>query len=93
MELRILTIIIVLGIFLFFRSIKIVKRDERMVVLRLGRISSIGGPGFVLVIPILDKGMKVDLSNDIPGWETLPEEQLVEKIKELPGMDALIRSE
>ena len=62
-------------------SVRIVRRDERMVVLRLGRFLKVGGPGLVWLIPIVEKGIKVKLSRDFPGWEAIPEMELQEKIK------------
>jgi regulator of protease activity HflC (stomatin/prohibitin superfamily) len=62
-------------------SVRILRRDERLVVLRLGHFLKVGGPGLVWLIPIMDKGIKVKLSRDFPGWEALPEIELQEKIK------------
>jgi len=42
-------------------SIKIVKEYQRLVVFRLGRSTGTKGPGFVLIIPIVDRVVWVDL--------------------------------
>jgi len=42
-------------------ALKNVKSYERIVTYRLGRLLDIMGPGYVIVIPILDKWTKVDL--------------------------------
>ncbi len=62
-------------------SIKILRGDERMVVLRLGHLSRIVGPGLVWLIPIIEKGIKVNLSKEFPGWQVLSKIELEEKIK------------
>jgi len=62
-------------------SIRIVREDQRLVVLRLGRFLKIAGPGLVWLIPVIDKGTKVNLTRDFPGWQALPKTELDEKIK------------
>jgi regulator of protease activity HflC (stomatin/prohibitin superfamily) len=62
-------------------SIRIVREDQRIVVLRLGRFLKIAGPGLVWLIPVIDKGTKVNLTRDFPGWQALPQNELEEKIK------------
>ncbi len=42
-------------------SIRIVPEYQRIVVLRLGRVIKVAGPGIVLLIPFIDKGIIVDL--------------------------------
>jgi regulator of protease activity HflC (stomatin/prohibitin superfamily) len=76
-------ILFILAILLILASIKTVKDDERLVVFRLGRFFKILGPGVVLIIPIVDKGVRVNLSEKIPGWQALSKEELNEKLKSL----------
>lgn len=42
-------------------AIRIVKEYERLVVFRLGRALGARGPGLILLIPFVDKGVRVDL--------------------------------
>lgn len=42
-------------------SIRIVPEYQRIVVLRLGRVVKVAGPGIVLLIPFIDRGILVDL--------------------------------
>jgi regulator of protease activity HflC (stomatin/prohibitin superfamily) len=72
--------LIIIG-FLVALSLRIVRRDERLVVLRLGRFLRVEEPGLVWLIPVVQKGIKVKLNRDFPGWEVLPEMELQEKIK------------
>ena len=62
-------------------SIKILRGDERTVVLRLGHFSRIVGPGIVWLIPVIEKGIKVNLNKEFPGWQVLSKMELEEKIK------------
>lgn len=65
----------------FFLSMRILKNDQRLVILRLGRFLRIAGPGLVWLIPVIDKGIKVNLERDFPGWQILSPIELEEKIK------------
>ncbi len=57
-----LGILIVLGLIVLAASIRIVNEWERGVILRLGRIvGRAKGPGLFLIIPIIDKMIKVNL--------------------------------
>ncbi len=60
-----LFVLIVVVIFLYL-SIRIVRQFERMVVFRLGRTdpSKVRDPGLRLLIPIIDRGVKVDIRED-----------------------------
>jgi regulator of protease activity HflC (stomatin/prohibitin superfamily) len=61
---RWLSLIIILGLFsitLLGLAIKIVKQYERGVILRFGRLIKTREPGFNLIIPIVDRMIKVDL--------------------------------
>ncbi len=53
-------LLILIGAFLV-NSIKIVPQFERLVVLRLGKVVGVKGPGPVFLIPVIDQGIKVDL--------------------------------
>ncbi len=46
-------------------SIKILPEYQRMVVLRLGRSVGAKGPGLVILIPFIDKGIRVDLREQV----------------------------
>ncbi len=55
----ILILIIVLAV--LGASIKIIKEYERVVVFRLGRVLTARGPGIVLVLPFINRLVKIDL--------------------------------
>src|SRR3954464_4698908 len=58
-----LAFIVVVALLLFFAAIKIVNQYERILVFTLGRTSpdEVKGPGWVLVVPIVQRGIRVDL--------------------------------
>ena len=74
-------IFFVLIIFFFFKSIKVVKTSERLVIFRLGRFSNITGPGIVVIIPVIDRGVKINIEEKIPEWRTLTEMEFRERLK------------
>lgn len=67
----ILIIILVVFVFtLLVRTLRIVPEYERLVILALGRYAGTRGPGIVIVIPILEQAVKVDMRErflDIPA--------------------------
>ncbi len=61
---RWMSLIIILGLFsitLLSLAIKIVRQYERGVVLRFGRLIKTREPGFNMIIPIVDRMIKVEL--------------------------------
>jgi len=57
-------LILVLAIFAW-SAIKIVQEYERIVVFRLGRSIGEKGPGIILLIPFFDRGVRVDLREQV----------------------------
>ncbi len=74
---------ILIIVILLFRSIKILRENERLVVFRAGRFFKIAGPGTVLIVPFVDRGIRVNLDRDIPGWQALSPMELEERLKKL----------
>jgi regulator of protease activity HflC (stomatin/prohibitin superfamily) len=54
-------LIILLGTILLSQAIRILREYERGVVFRLGKLLRAKGPGLILLIPIVDRMVKVDL--------------------------------
>ena len=71
-------------IFVFIAmAIKIVKEYERLVVFRLGRLIKIKGPGFILVIPVVDKVVRIPLrivTLDVPSQEVITKDNLTTNV-------------
>lgn len=63
-------VLILFAIFLISSSIKVVKEYERAVVFRLGRLIAPKGPGIIILIPILDRMVKVSLRTVALNIET-----------------------
>ena len=77
------------GVFLIFllfilsSAIKIVQEYERGVIFRLGRLQGAKGPGLFLIIPIIDRMVKVDLrvrTLDIPAQEAITRDNVTVKV-------------
>jgi regulator of protease activity HflC (stomatin/prohibitin superfamily) len=67
-------VLVVLVILFLANAIRIVPEFQRLVVFRLGRLLKVKGPGLVLLIPIVDKGVKVDLREfylEIPRQDSI----------------------
>ncbi len=68
--------IAILGLVVLFlgSAIKVVREYERGVIFRLGRLVGAKGPGLFLIIPLVDKMVKVDLRTvtlDVPPQEVI----------------------
>jgi regulator of protease activity HflC (stomatin/prohibitin superfamily) len=58
-------IVVLFMMVLLLGAIRIVQEYERLVVFRLGRCVGQRGPGIVFLIPIMDRGVKVDLREQV----------------------------
>ena len=80
----ILIVIIVLAfLILASMAVKIVPEYERGVLLRLGRFAGIRGPGFVVIIPFVDRMVKVDLrviTMDVPSQEIITKDNVTVRV-------------
>jgi regulator of protease activity HflC (stomatin/prohibitin superfamily) len=57
--------VILIGLVLLASAIKIVPEYQRLVVFRLGRCIGAKGPGIVFLIPLVDRGVKTDLREQV----------------------------
>jgi len=57
--------VVVIGFIFLANAIRIVPEYQRLVVFRLGRCVGTKGPGIVLLIPVVDRAVKVDLREQI----------------------------
>jgi regulator of protease activity HflC (stomatin/prohibitin superfamily) len=58
-------IVVLFALVLLLGAIRIVQEYERLVVFRLGRCVGQRGPGIVFLIPIMDRGVRVDLREQV----------------------------
>lgn len=64
-------------------AIKVVQEYERGVVFRLGRLVGARGPGLFVIIPFIDRMMKVDLRTvtmDVPAQEVITRDNVTVKV-------------
>ena len=58
--------VVVIGIIFLANAIRIVPEYQRLVVFRLGRVlDKPKGPGIIILIPVIDRAMKVDLREQV----------------------------
>ncbi len=77
-----LPLIIIILLFLI-SAIKILNEYERGVVFRLGRVIGAKGPGIIILIPIIDKMVKVSLriiTLDVPSQDVITKDNVSVKI-------------
>src|SRR3954447_17283554 len=70
-------LIVLLLVVLVISSVRIVPEYQRMVVFRVGRLIGQRGPGLVILIPVIDRGVRVDLRErffDVPPQTTITED-------------------
>lgn len=76
-------IIIFFGIILLFNMIKVLREYERGVIFRLGRLIGLKGPGLIILIPGIDKMVRVDLrviTYDIPPQDVITRDNVSVKV-------------
>jgi regulator of protease activity HflC (stomatin/prohibitin superfamily) len=78
-----------IGIIIFFaliiisNAIRILREYERGVIFRLGRLIGAKGPGIILLIPIVDRMMRVDLRTitfDVPSQDVITKDNVSVKV-------------
>lgn len=78
-----ITVVIVFLALFLFMAVKVVQEYERGVIFRLGRLQGAKGPGLFLIIPFLDRMVKVDLrvvTLDIPAQEAITRDNVTVKV-------------
>ncbi len=74
---------IVLIVLFLASAIKVLKEYERAVIFRLGRIIDTKGPGLIILIPIIDKMVKVSLrlvAMDVPSQDVITRDNVSIKV-------------
>lgn len=75
--------IVVIVLFILANAIRILKEYERGVIFRLGRLVGAKGPGLILLIPIVDKMVRVDLrvvTMDVPSQDVITRDNVTVKV-------------
>src|SRR5262249_52467403 len=76
-------IVVVVLIPLITSAVKIVQEYERGVIFRLGRLVGARGPGLFLIVPFIDRMVKVDLRTvtmEVPGQEVITRDNVTLKV-------------
>src|SRR6202049_2955159 len=78
-------VVILFGIMILANAIRILREYERGVIFRLGRLVSgeVRGPGLILLIPIIDKMVKVSLRTvvmDVPPQDVITQDNVSIKV-------------
>ncbi|MEE9169924.1 MAG: SPFH domain-containing protein, partial [bacterium] len=76
-------IIVVFAIFILASAIRVLREYERGVIFRLGRAIGSKGPGLILLIPIVDRMVKVSLrviAMDIPPQDIITKDNVSIKV-------------
>jgi regulator of protease activity HflC (stomatin/prohibitin superfamily) len=74
---------LVLIVFFLATAIKILKEYERGVIFRLGRVIKTKGPGLIILIPVIDKMVKVSLrlvTMDVPSQDVITRDNVSVKV-------------
>lgn len=75
-------LIFIIGSFLMM-SVKVLNEYERGVIFRLGRVIGAKGPGLIILIPVIDKMIRVDLRTitmDVPAQDILTRDNVTIKV-------------
>jgi regulator of protease activity HflC (stomatin/prohibitin superfamily) len=83
MSLSFLYPLILVVIFILASAIRILKEYERGVIFRLGRLVGAKGPGLILLIPMVDKMVKVSLRTvamDVPPQDVISKDNVSVKV-------------
>jgi regulator of protease activity HflC (stomatin/prohibitin superfamily) len=74
---------VALIVLLLFSAIRVMREYERAVIFQLGRFWKVKGPGLILVIPIIQQAVKVDLRirvHDIPSQDIISRDNVLVKV-------------
>lgn len=74
---------IIIVLILLLSAVKILREYERGVIFRFGRLSATKGPGIFLIIPFVDKMIKVDLRTvtmDVPPQDIITRDNVPVKV-------------
>jgi regulator of protease activity HflC (stomatin/prohibitin superfamily) len=83
MSLILIVVIAFVAIILLAAAIRIVQEYERGVIFRLGRFVGVRGPGFILLIPFIERMVKIDLrvvTMDVPSQECITLDTVTVKV-------------
>jgi regulator of protease activity HflC (stomatin/prohibitin superfamily) len=74
---------LIFGALILFSTFKVLNEYERGVILRLGKFSGVRGPGLIILVPGLEKMIKVDLrlvTMDVPAQDIISKDNVTLKV-------------
>ncbi len=78
-----LTVLVILIIMLLANAIRVLREYERGVIFRLGRMAGVKGPGLILLIPVIDRMVKIPLRTvvmDVPPQDVITKDNVSVKV-------------
>lgn len=72
-----------LAVIVFISAVKVTQEYERGVVFRLGRLAGVRGPGLIIIIPFIEKFVRIDLRTvtmDLPVQEVITKDNVTIKV-------------
>ena len=78
-----LLVLVALALMLLFSAVRVVSEYERGVIFRLGRLMGARGPGLFLIIPIVERMVRVDLrviTHDVPAQEVITRDNVTIRV-------------
>lgn len=75
-------LMVLVGVF-FVMSVRVLNEYERGVVFRLGRVIGAKGPGLIILIPIIDRMVRVDMRTvtlDVPAQDAITRDNITIKV-------------
>lgn len=76
-------VIVVVVLLLIFSSIKILREYERAVVFLFGRFQAVKGPGIIIILPVLQQVVRVDMRTivmDVPPQDVISRDNVSVKV-------------
>ncbi|MFH2055621.1 MAG: slipin family protein [bacterium] len=83
MQATVASIVIFFVLFVLLNAIRILKEYERGVIFRLGRMVGVKGPGLILLIPLIDRMIRVSLRTvtmDVPPQDVITQDNVTVRV-------------
>lgn len=78
-----LIVVVLFALFILMNAIRVLQEYERGVIFRLGRMIGVKGPGLILLIPLVDRMVKVSLRTftmDVPPQDVITRDNVTIKV-------------
>ena len=79
----VLVVLVIFALILVGASVKVLREYERGVIFRLGRLIATKGPGLILLIPLIDRMVRVDLRTvtlNVPPQEVITRDNVPSRV-------------